>query len=130
VVKGIKKEEKMKEIPRPRIGLLTATAEKKFEAAWRYAKAVRDACKTVNKDCVEPFNRAVEEFERDLNEIRELAGLDGKTELPRLKEATLEEISRFERGIIPRAVWELHREVVEKVRKVEAENDEDNDFSP
>jgi len=113
-----------------RVGLLMGTAEKKFEASWNHAKAVREACKTVNKDCVEPFNRAVEEFERDLNEIRELVGLDGKTELPRLKEATLEEISRFEREVIPRAVWELRRAVVEKAREVEAENDEDYDFSP
>ena len=116
-------------LPSYRIGLLMGTAEKKFEAAWNHAKAVRDACKTVNKDCVEPFNRAVEEFEKDLNEIRELAGLDGKTELPRLKEATLEEISRFERGVISEAIRGLQKAMVEKAKEiVRAEPNEDYDF--
>jgi hypothetical protein len=116
-----------------RIGLLMGTAEKKFEASWNHAKAVREAYRIANGgNCPpEPFNRAVEEFERDLNEIRELAGLDGKTELPRLKEATLEEISRFERGVIPEAIRGLQKAMVEKAKEiVRAEPNEDYDFSP
>jgi len=91
--------------------------ETKFNASWNYAKTVREACKSVGKKCVEPFNRAIEEFEKDLNEIWELLGFEGKLKLPRLKKATLREIGNFERELAPLIIWKLKWELLEIMKK-------------
>jgi len=117
-------------LPAHRIGILGKTAEEKFKVAWEHAKAVREACKLIGKNCVKPFNRAIEEFERDLNEIRELAGFEGKVELPRLERGIPEEVIRFEREIIPWAIRGLQKEAMKKSKEkeVEADREEDSDL--
>jgi len=114
-------------LPAHRIGILGKTAEEKFKVAWEHAKAVSEACKLIGKNCIEPFNRAIEEFERDLNEIRELAGFEGKVELPRLERGIPEEVIRFEREIIPWAIRGLQKEAMKKSKEKEVEVDREED---
>jgi len=105
-------------LPAHKVSYLMKEAEKKFKASWDYAKSVY---KTAGS--LKPFNRAVEELERDLNEIREFAGLKGETKLPKLKDSSPVGIRLLERDI-SKEFFNFQLELLERTKKEETEEED------